>query len=397
MVTYSYTAFDSKGHAVHGKRAAEDLEGLREGLRREKMILVRARAVRSLFSSFRKISAGQVLYFTTELKMMLESGIDIIRALAMEEEETEQPRFREMIADMKKEILGGKTMGEAFEKYRDVFGAFYVNYIRIGETSGTLTENIGRICLQMETEQELKRKVREAMFYPAVIFSFSTLVIIFLVLFVLPNFAQMFEESETALPLLTRALLYFGNNLPRILIVSLPLALALPFLKKRILAEPDYRYRLDRKKFHLPLLGEIFQKSMAAALAQNFSLLINSGMVITEILEHLAVNTENSFIRQRLKEMKRQILSGGAVGSAVEELTIFPKNYLKMIRIGEESGKLAEMFEKIYQISRENLEQNIKRLLIWIEPLLILFLGTAVGIVITAIYLPIFSMSNLAV
>jgi type II secretory pathway component PulF len=395
MAIYHYMAYDRKGAAVLGKTEAPDPETLKDLLKKEKLVLVRARAGRNPFSFLRKIDQKTLLFFTEELQLLLESGIDIIRALAMEAAECQNARFRVILEDIRQEILAGKSLGEAFAKYTGLFGSFYVNYVRIGETAGALTENLERIRGQMETERELKQKISEALFYPTVLFCFSLGVVFFLLGFVLPNFAQMFLESGTELPLLTRILLAFGHHVPEIAFFLAGTAVIGVFLRKRLLNNERVRYGRDSAYFRLPVLGPIFRKNMVAKLSKNLSLLLHSGMVVTKSLEHLRENADNLWVSEKLTRMRERIVTGESIGDAMDELPIFPANYCKMIRVGEESGRLTEIFDRIYAMARHDMESRIKRLLTLLEPLLILILGLVIGLVVIAIYLPIFGMSGL--
>ncbi|MDR3260148.1 MAG: type II secretion system F family protein [Fusobacteriaceae bacterium] len=395
MSIYNYTAFDTKGKQKHGKKEAIDINDLKKILRSENLILLNGKLEKHIFLFKQKIDKRKILFFTREVKIMLESGIDIIRVLAIEEEEIENLKFKEIIRDIKNEILSGKSIGDSFKKHENIFDETYINYLKIGESSGTLTENIDRICQYIEIDLELSAKIKEAMFYPTIIFIFSILVIFFLVGFVLPNFVEMFIDSGTELPLLTRVLLFFSDHILKIFMILLSVILCLRYLRQQIFKNPEKKYEYQRKIFNIIIFGNIFKKNIISKLSKNFALLLNSGMVITSVIENISNNIDNVYIEKKLYKMKILILSGNEIGNSITELGIFPKNYITMIKIGEESGKLVEIFEKISEISQEEMEREIKRMLIFIEPLMIMILGIAIGIVVVAIYLPIFSMSDL--
>lgn len=181
----------------------------------------------------KKISYVDILSFTRELKIMLESKISIIEALKIQENQYENSKLGEIISEIRKDILNGNSMGEAFKNYRNIFGNFYVDLLYLGEISGKITENLERISINLELENKIRKKMIEALFYPCIVIVFSMIVIIFLMVYVLPNFVEMFNESGTTLPFLTKILMKISKNIHYIIILLICISTLIIYLRKK--------------------------------------------------------------------------------------------------------------------------------------------------------------------
>jgi len=388
MPQYKYTAYDIKGRKCRGKKEFSNEKEFRKFLKSKRMILIQF----EILKKNKKISREGLLSFTRELKTMLESKISIIEALKILEEQYENSKFGGIISAIRKDIINGSSIGEAFKVHRNIFGNFYVDLLYLGEISGKITENLERISINMELENKIRKKMIEALFYPCIVIVFSIIVVIFLMLYVLPNFVDMFNESGTELPFITQILMGISKNVHYIGLLFICICIVIIYIKKK--TKNDMRSKYDKFMIKIPLYSNIMIKNIIIRFSKNMALMMESGMLITEILELMKESFDNTIVKKDIEDMKYNIISGKGIAESLKQLEIYPDKYQKMVVIGEESGELVNMFHKISQLCQEELENYIGRILILIEPVMIIILGLILGTVIIAIYLPIFNLSD---
>ena len=404
MGCYKYVAYNKKGKKINGVINADSIINAKLSIKKDKLILKDIYEFKKntnfiiydfLFN--KNINKKKILQYFHEMKILLESGIGIIDSLKIQEEETIDPQLKKIIFEIKNEIIKGNSIWEAFNNHKDIFSSLYINFIKIGELSGTLSENFSRIEENLKMEIEISKKIKEASFYPTIILVFSLIVVVFLIKYVLPNFINMFDDSNVKLPLITTIFLKIGNHIGKGIMILTIIISGLNYFRKKFLLKNKYKYHYHKYLLNIPFTGNIMKKKLITTISKNFSLMINSGMGIVESIDNIAINLNNSYIEINFIKMKNNILNGGDIGSSIKLLELYPNNYLKMILIGEETGKIVEIFDKISEISHNDMETLTKNLLVTIEPILILMLGIIIGLVVVAIYLPIFSMSELVV
>lgn len=388
MPQYKYIAYDIKGRKCRGKKEFLNEKEFRKFLKSKRMILIQF----EILKKNKKIYQGEILSFTRELKIMLESRISIIEALKILGEQYENSAFGEIIFNIKKDILNGSSIGEAFRVYKNIFGNFYVDLLYLGEISGKITENLERISINLELENKIRKKIIEALFYPCIVIVFSIVVIISLILYVLPNFVEMFNESETELPFITQILMSTSKNIYYIALLFICICIIIIFIKKKIKSKMRNKY--DKFMMKIPIYSSVMIKNIIIRFSKNMALMMESGMLITEILELMKESFDNSLVKKDIEDMKYSVISGKGIAEALKQLEIYSDKYQKMVIIGEESGELVNMFHKISQLCQEELENYIGKILILIEPVMITILGLILGTVIIAIYLPIFNLSD---
>lgn len=388
MPQYKYIAYDIKGRKCRGKKEFSTEKEFRKFLKSKKMILIQF----EILKKNKKISRGEILSFTRELKIMLESRISIIEALKILGEQYENSTFGGIIFDIRKNILNGYSIGEAFKTYKNIFGNFYVDLLYLGEISGKITENLERISINLELESKIRKKIIEALFYPCIVIVFSIIVVIFLMLYVLPNFVDMFNESGTELPFITQILMSISKNIHYIGLLFICICIIIIYIKKK--TRNDMRSKYDKFIMKIPLYNSIMAKSIIIRFSKNMALMMESGMLITETLELMKESFDNTIVKKDIEDMKYNIISGKGIAESLKQLEIYSDKYRKMVVIGEESGELVNMFHKVSQLCQEELENYIGRILILIEPVMITILGLILGTVIIAIYLPIFNLSD---
>ena len=391
MPQYKYTAYDIRGKKYKGKKEFSTEAEFRKFLKSKRMILIKF----EILKKNKKISYVDILSFTRELKIMLESKISIIEALKIQENQYENSKLGEVISEIRKDILNGNSMGEAFKNYRNIFGNFYVDLLYLGEISGKITENLERISINLELENKIRKKMVEALFYPCIVIVFSMIVIIFLMVYVLPNFVEMFNESGTTLPFLTKILMKISKNIHYIILLFICICTVIICIRKKIKSNIKDKFYYDKFVMKIPVYNKIMTKNIIIRFSKNMALMLESGMLVTEILELMQESFDNIFAKAGIEDMRYSIISGGGIAESLKQLEIYPSRYQKMVVIGEESGELVNMFHKISQLCQEELESYIGKILILIEPIMIIILGLILGVVIIAIYLPIFNLSEI--
>lgn len=391
MAVYKYEAYNTQGKILKGKGEFADEKELRDFLKRKKLLL---KNFDILSKKRKKMTKDELISFTKELKIMLESGISIIKILNIQKQQY-QSTLGEIIQKIENDIMCGSTIGEAFNCHTEILGKFYTSMITLGDISGNLPENLERISQHLELEKKITRKVKEAFFYPSIVMGFTILVMTFLMVYVLPQFSEIFRESGAELPFLTRMLMLISCNFHIILLGTICICLIIIFSIRKMKKNIEGRKIYDRTRMKIPVYSEISKKNINIQLAKNLSLMLASGMMITEILELVKKSFNNVLIEAEIENIKNMVTEGIKISEAMKTLSVFPENYCQMLVIGEESGELVKIFDRIALLGQEGLEAYINRMLILIEPLLIAVLGGILSIVIVGIYLPIFNMSEL--
>ena len=390
MPQYRYTAYNLKGKKCRGKKEFSNEMEFRKFLKSKRMILIQF----DILKKTKKISQENILSFTRELKIMLESRIGIVEALDIQKNQYENSKFGEIIFEIRKDILNGNSIGDAFKKHRNIFGNFYVSLLYLGEKPGKIIENLERISVNMELENKIRKKMIEALFYPCIVLVFSMIVVIFLITYVLPNFVEMFNESGTKLPFLTKVLMGTSKNIHYILISMICIYIIIIYLRKKMKNNLKSRFEYDKFVMKIPIYKNIMIKNIIIRFSKNMALLMDSEMPIAEVLEVIIESCDNVVVKKDIEDMKFSIMSGEGIAESLKQIEIYTGKYQKMAAIGEKSGELINVFHKISQLCQEELENYIGKILILIEPVMIIILGLILGNVIIAIYLPIFNLSD---
>lgn len=390
MGKYRYRAYDKNGKLRKGILVAKDEKELKNFLRKERL------RVKEFFEIKEKvkISKQEILNFTKEIVIMLESGITIIKIFEIQEEQY-KGSFKNILKEMKENLLNGDSIGEVFKKNEDIFGSFYVGMVNLGDLSGNLVENLKKICEHLELELKIVKKLKEVTFYPCIVLTFSLLILTFLMVFVFPNFIKIFEDSKTELPLLTKILIEVSENFYIIIFLIICILTVIIFCLKNIKDNSRTKEQLDRLLLKIPLVRDFIVGNYIIRFSKNISIMLSSGMLILDILKLLRDFFDNIVIKKEIERLEKSLFEGKQLSEVMGEESLFPDKYKKLIVVGEKSGELIKIFEQIAKLEEEKMENNIKRLLTLVEPILIIVLGLILSIIIIAIYLPIFNMSNL--
>ena len=390
MGKYRYRAYDKNGKLRKGILVAKDEKELKNFLRKERLRLKEFFEIKENA----KISKIEILNFTKEIIIMLESGISIIKVFEIQEGQYKSS-FKNILKEMRENLLNGDSIGEVFIKNKKVFGNFYVGMVNLGDISGNLVENLKKICEHLELELAVVKKLKEVAFYPCIVLTFSVLILTFLMIFVFPNFIKIFEESKTELPLLTRILIKVSENFYGIIFIIICILTIIIFSLKNIKSNSRIKEYLDRVLLKIPLVRDFIIGNYIIRFSKNISIMLSSGMLILDILKLLRDFFDNTVIKKEIERLEKSLFDGQQLSEVMEENSLFPEKYRKLVVVGEKSGELIKIFEQIAKLEEERIENSIKKLLTLVEPILIIVLGLILSIIIIAIYLPIFNMSNL--
>lgn len=390
MKKYKYVGYDRYGNIKYGTCSASDEIKLKEILKKERIRIKKF----SEITIRRKISKEEILNFTKEILIMLDSGISIIKILEIQEQQYKAP-LKDILGELKRDILNGDTLGEAFKKYEEIFGSFYIGMIFLGESSGNLDKNLKKICEYLELEIRIIKKIKEVIFYPCILLTFSILILTFLMIYIFPNFIKLFEESKRELPLLTRILIGVSNNFHMIILFFICILIIIIFFIRYIKKDRVLKEKYDGILLKVPIIKSFIIGNFIIRFSKNISIMLSSGIVIMDILKLLKNFFENIVIKRELEIIEELLFEGKQLSEGLKKNNLFPQKYIKLVIVGEKSGELSRVFEQIAKLEEERIERDIKKLLTLVEPILIIILGLILSIIIIAIYLPIFNMSNL--
>lgn len=391
---------DETGKIVEKEIEASDANSLRETLERDGWLLYDLSEKHLALPSALKIpGAGRVktsnfIIFNQELVALLKAGLPLLTSLDTLAEKEENNYFKELLTGVATEVKKGAPLSEALEGAPKVFNKLYISSIKAGEKSGELGTNISRYISYTKRVEELKKKFISASIYPIILLSVAAFVILFLILYVVPSFSQVFIDSGTALPLPTRILIaltdFITNN---IVIIAILAFISYPFFlvaKK----SPDISRWLDIMKVKIPWIGETLKKYSIAKFCRTLATLLKSGEPLVTAIALSAGTLDNSHLEENILLASEKVKEGGNLADALEETGLVPSTALKMIMVGESSGALDEMFENVAELFEEEVDRRLDLVTTAIEPILMLLMGLIIAFIVVAMYLPIFNLAG---
>jgi general secretion pathway protein F len=401
MPQFQYKAADRSGEAESGRLEARDEAAAVERLQALGFIPIRvepveetAQAGGGLFSR-RRISQDQVGMLTRELATLLRSGVPLDRAVEILISLAPAPQMQALLTRVRDEVRGGAALSKALEAHPAVFSRFYVGMIRAGEAGGALGAVLARIGEFMERSQELKETVKSALIYPTILVLAAVTSVMLLLVFVVPQFSQMFEQSGKALPLATQIVIYAGDLL-RQYWWAIPIAL---FLVYRYfawqMARPETKFVWDGRMLRLPLAGDLLTKIEVARFARTLGTLIANGIPLLAALTIVKETVGNSVIGAGLEAVREQLKAGQGLSKPLMAQGIFPQLAVHMVGVGEETGHLDEMLTRVADVYDREGSLSVKRMLALLEPVMILGLGLVIGGIILSILMAILKVNSL--
>ncbi len=397
MPIYKYTAINRSGKKIKGIKESISEEDLKIILRREKLLLKEAIELKEKEkkgSRFQVVKGKDVAIMTRELSAMLDGGISLLRAITILSKQDKKKGLKDSLTAIREDLIAGLPLSEALEKHPKYFNKLYINMVKSGEESGSLDIIMERLAGALERSEEIKGKVRGALIYPVVVFSLTIGIIFLLVAFVLPTFVSIFEGTGTEIPALTAAVITMSLWTNRYWYVIILGIVGVSFIFKKVIKTKKGKVAWDRLKLKLPLFSNVIKKTINARFTRIMATLLDSGVPILKSFDIVSEAVGNVVIGEAILTVKKEIEAGETIAKPLEDQGVFPDMLVNMVDVGEESGNLVGMLNKIADFNERELEEAIRDMLAMFEPIIILVLGVVVGVLIIAMYLPIFGLAD---
>ncbi|MEJ2592627.1 MAG: type II secretion system F family protein [Candidatus Thiodiazotropha sp.] len=394
---YVWEGTDKKGSRITGETRATNVAMARADLRRQGVnpLKIRKKAT-SLFSGGKKkIRSGDIAVFSRQLATMMAAGVPLVQAFEIVGRGHENPSMQELILSIKNDVEGGTSLADSLRKHPLYFDDLFVNLVRAGEHAGVLEDLLHKIATYKEKTESIKGKIKKAMFYPAAVIAVAIIVTAVIMIFVIPQFEGLFQGFGADLPAFTRVVVTMAHVVQdwwwAMLIGVIVLVLILMNIWKRSRA---FRQALDRILLKIPVIGAIMHKSAIARFARTLSTMSAAGVPLVEALESVSGATGNVMYGDAVLRMREDVATGQSLQLAMRQRNLFPNMVIQMVAIGEESGSLDDMLGKVADFYEEQVDNAVDAMSSLMEPLIMVVLGTLIGGLVIAMYLPIFKMGS---
>ncbi|MFP4030157.1 MAG: type II secretion system inner membrane protein GspF [Desulfococcaceae bacterium] len=406
MPVYEYTALDARGKSVSGIIDAESAVAARQRLRGSRIFPVSVQETQrspekksgwmtALSHSFARVRPSEVALMTRQLSTLAGAGFPLVTALDTMIPQIKSPGFKRVMAQIKDSVVEGNTFAAALSPYPGIFSPVYVNMVRAGETSGTLEIVLDRLADIAEKQQALATRIKTALAYPILMGVIGVLVLFFLLAFIVPSIASIFEDMGQALPTPTRILILISDFLKTYWWVALGGAAAGGFAARRYQKTPAGQRLWDRWALRAPGVGGLIRKLAAARFTRTLASLLANGVTLLAALEIVENIVGNVHLSEAISRAAEEVGKGQAFGPSLAESGLFPSLAIQMIQVGEQSGELEPMLEKVADVFENEVESAVMSMTSLLEPLMILAMAVVVGFIVLSICLPIFEMNEL--
>lgn len=401
MATFKYVAKNQESRSVTGKIAADNKAAVIEELRKRNLIIISINevkdAVKKKGSSFggKKVKADEIVIFSRQLATMVEAGIPIVQGLDALQEQVTQPTFKKTLSTIAEDISHGSSLSVAFSKHPVVFDTLFVNMVRVGETGGVLAQVLDRIAMYMEKTLRLRRKVKAALIYPAVVVSMAVIITIVLLVKVVPTFAEIYESFDSELPAMTQMLITVSDILQSYLLYVVGGFMAIGFLLRQWHRTKRGALVIDGALLKLPIFGDLLRKVAISRFSRTLATLVQSGVPILESLDIVGKTIGNRVLELTVDDVKNNVRSGESIAPPLAKSGVFPPMVTRMISIGEKSGQLEKMLLKISEFYDDQVDAAVDGLTSIIEPLIIGVLGIVIGFIVVALFMPIMNITQI--
>jgi type IV pilus assembly protein PilC len=400
MAAFAYTAINAAGVELDGEISAPDATAAREALRVRGLLALdlkeKAASTEGLRGAVKKVKGKHLQIFARQFATMVEAGLNVVTALVILEQQTEDKNLAQVISELRADVEGGLLLSEAMARHPRIFSRLFVAMVEAGEAAGILDVVLDRVAFQIEKETQIRRRVKGAMMYPLMVMGFATLVLIGMLMFLVPVFVDIFRQLGGELPLLTQVVVSASDLIrTKFYIVFPALGLAIFALLRYKKTERGRRH-WDRFRLMLPVgIGGVVLKVGMARFSRTLSTLVGSGVDIIRALEITGSTSGNSLIEDAVATVRERVHQGIPIAVPLTENALFPPMVSHMVRVGEETGELEKMLGKIADFYEDEVDSSIATLTSIIEPLLMIAVGVMVGVIIISMYLPMFKLLSL--
>jgi len=405
MPNFNYTALNANGQKTKGILSASSANQLAMQLQKKSMTLISAKELNvkskepstehnSFFTFQKPIDSEDLVVFFRQLSTMVGAGVQLVDSLEILQDQSEKPTFRKVVASLRSDIESGENFSEALSKHPAVFSILAISMVKAAEIGGNLAGILNQLATYVEDKDKIDKKIKAAISYPKFISIFFLLVVSAVVFGLVPKFQDIFTSFGAELPGPTLVIIAISNFAKKNILIEIGVIIALIFGFKILKKNPDGRRFLDQAIFQIPVFGAMIKKSIIARFSKTLGTLTKNNVPLVESLGLAAETSNNVIIIETVKAVKDGISGGLSLGKALQQQLVFPLMMVKMIAVGEESGSLELMLEKVAEFYDRQFNATIDSISTIIEPILMIGLGVLALVVVIALYLPIFQMTG---
>ncbi len=394
MPVYSYTFRDGSGGLQKGTAEAETEDILRKRFEEQGFTVTEIAVIKG--AKTKKVRSGKVkladlAVFCRQFSTMVDAGVSLVRCLDVLGRQTQNPKLKRILIDIGERVESGESLSRAMQRHPRAFSNLFIGLIKAGEIGGVLEESLQRLSQFLEKDVELRRKVKSALTYPTLVIIAAVGIVIFLVTWVVPQFAQLFKDiglKDDQFPAMTKFLIDLSENFKKNWLIIIIAVVGITFAWRVFVNTRFGRRTADRMKLKIPVFGKLHHKICMARFSRTMGTLLTSGVPILQAMETVAGTVGNTIMADAVLEARARIREGDRIGDPLEASRMFPPMVVHMIGVGEESGSLDYMLQKIADFYESEVEATLASLTAALEPVLIVFLGFVVGFIVIAMFLP---------
>jgi type IV pilus assembly protein PilC len=398
--TYDYEALDAAGKRTKGKVEAATDSAAAAALRAQGVVPLKlSESGRGLQKELKipglgdRVKVKDLAVLARQFATMTSSGLSLLRSLAILEEQTPNQKLATALRDVRRDIEGGTSLSGALGKQDRIFPRLMIAMIAAGETGGFLDQALDRIAINFEKDATLRGKIKSAMTYPMLVVGFSILMLVAVLIFIVPVFEHMFANLGGQLPLPTRILVVLSHQIWWVFPVTVAVLIAfVSWFRKKLHDDPAWRLGFDRFKLRLPVFGSLFAKIAISRFARNLGTLLHVGVPIMQALDIVGATTGNAVIAEAMTDVRRSVRDGQTMSAPLERHPIFPSMVTNMMQVGEETGQMSAMLDKVSDFYDGEVEAATEALTAAIEPIMVVVMGSIIGVMVICLYLPMFTI-----
>ncbi|MCD8372915.1 MAG: type II secretion system F family protein [Clostridia bacterium] len=399
MKKYKYKAVNLYGKKFNGIFLAENEKDLREQLAKQNLYLVSSRVAsdkspNAFFSATGKVTVDELSTFCRQFAIMLNSGTSIVDTLEILRSQAFSGFFKKTLDMVYEDVKAGLLLSEALNKHKKIFPDFFRSMVRVGEISGALDNVMVSVADYFESDSKMRAAIKSAMIYPIILIIMAIGIIVLLVVFVIPTFIDAFESIDVEMPQLTLTLYAISQWLTANWMMLVLILVVLIVLWMLFLRSTKGRYLWDKFKFHMPLVGGFIKNTISSRFCRSFSLLVSSGMDIVDAMDEVSVVLGNAYVAEQFKKATEDVRQGMTLTMALDSYKLFPTMLVQMISIGERTGELENVLGKSTSFFEAQAERSISSVTSVIQPVILLIIGGAVGLLFYAVYSPMLQIMN---
>lgn len=393
---YSFQAIDKEGQRQKGRLEANDQKEVIEYLRQKGLTPLNVKSLEkkqgSILSYFSRVKEGDIVLFTRQLASMITTGLTVIESLNILKHQDNKPQMQKVVDELIASLSEGNALSDSLKNYPTIFSTTYIALIKSAEEGGILDKVLERLADNLEKSQEVKKRVKSALFYPGIIISGVIIVIVMMNVFVIPQMGSLYESLDLELPLMTRIVLAGSKLTTTLLPFSVFIIIGLAIGFKRFAVTPTGIRIIDKAKLKAPVFGDITRLSVLSEVSRTISLLVSSGASLIHALNIAADVSGNYYYKTALDSTSSLVEKGAGLSVGLQNQTVFPPLMIQMVKVGESTGKIDESLLKVSEYFERDLDIKVKTLTTAIEPILIIILGVSVAFLIISVITPIYSL-----